>query len=266
LPHLEQQAMYNALNFSISVGDTGPEYRAQITVDRAYLSFALCPSDGVTIPPDQGNRGPINYFVNVGGPSPIMTYNGPIAPGPNPWYSNGQMAWFGFAAITDGTSNTAMISEHLLGLRGCPEVLRSSIQSKRAQFFVDMALPRDKGDAAAALAAVRACNSIPGDTLDPFGASCAAGQVWIQAAPFALGINSYNHFNTPNQISCTFQGAEVSWTGSNMAATPNSNHPGGVNICFTDGSVKFIKDTIDVKTWWAIGTRNGGEVVSSDSY
>ena len=33
-----------------------------------------------------------------------------------------------------------------------------------------------------------------------------------------------------------------------------------------DGSVKFIKDSINQATWWALGTRNGGEVISSDSY
>ena len=33
---------------------------------------------------------------------------------------------------------------------------------------------------------------------------------------------------------------------------------------FADGSVRFVKDTVNVQTWWAIGTRNQGEVVSSD--
>ena len=33
-----------------------------------------------------------------------------------------------------------------------------------------------------------------------------------------------------------------------------------------DGSVKFIKDTVDITTWWALGTRAGGEVISSDAY
>ena len=45
-----------------------------------------------------------------------------------------------------------------------------------------------------------------------------------------------------------------------------SNHPGGVNAMMADGSVRFIKNTISVPTWWAIGTRGSGEVVSSDAY
>ena len=45
-----------------------------------------------------------------------------------------------------------------------------------------------------------------------------------------------------------------------------SNHPGGCNFTFGDGSVKFIKDTISMPTYWALGTRAYGEVISADSY
>jgi prepilin-type processing-associated H-X9-DG protein len=45
-----------------------------------------------------------------------------------------------------------------------------------------------------------------------------------------------------------------------------SNHSGGANVLFTDGSVKFIKSTINQRTWMAIGTKNLGETVSADSY
>ncbi len=46
----------------------------------------------------------------------------------------------------------------------------------------------------------------------------------------------------------------------------SSNHPGGVNALMADGSTRFIKNSIARKTWWALGTRMGGEVVSSDEY
>ena len=50
------------------------------------------------------------------------------------------------------------------------------------------------------------------------------------------------------------------------AITARSYHPGGVNALFADGSVRFIKTTIDGNTWRALGTIAGGEVISADSY
>jgi prepilin-type processing-associated H-X9-DG protein len=44
-----------------------------------------------------------------------------------------------------------------------------------------------------------------------------------------------------------------------------SNHPGGVNVLMGDGSVKFLKQTINFQTYWALGTRDGGEVISADA-
>ena len=43
-------------------------------------------------------------------------------------------------------------------------------------------------------------------------------------------------------------------------------HLTGVNTAFADGSVRFIKSSIGYPTWAALGTRAGGEVVSSDAY
>jgi prepilin-type N-terminal cleavage/methylation domain-containing protein/prepilin-type processing-associated H-X9-DG protein len=49
--------------------------------------------------------------------------------------------------------------------------------------------------------------------------------------------------------------------GNSRAAT--SHHPGGVMACFVDGHVAFIPNNIDMNVWMALGTRNGGEVVST---
>jgi prepilin-type N-terminal cleavage/methylation domain-containing protein/prepilin-type processing-associated H-X9-DG protein len=46
----------------------------------------------------------------------------------------------------------------------------------------------------------------------------------------------------------------------------SSHHAGGVNILFCDGTVRFIKDAVSRDVWRALGTRAGGEVISSDSF
>ncbi len=45
-----------------------------------------------------------------------------------------------------------------------------------------------------------------------------------------------------------------------------SRHPGGVNMAFCDGSVRFVKNTINLFVWRGLGTSQGGEVISADAY
>jgi prepilin-type processing-associated H-X9-DG protein len=45
-----------------------------------------------------------------------------------------------------------------------------------------------------------------------------------------------------------------------------SRHPGGVNCGFGDGSVRFIKNTIDEQVWVGLSSIQGGEVLSADAY
>ena len=49
-----------------------------------------------------------------------------------------------------------------------------------------------------------------------------------------------------------------------MAA--GSNHPGGLNVLFLDGSVRFIKSSVNYNAWHAMGSKDGGEVISADSF
>ena len=46
---------------------------------------------------------------------------------------------------------------------------------------------------------------------------------------------------------------------------PNSYHPAGVNVLMGDGSVRFVKSSINIVTWMALGTRNMREVISADA-
>ncbi len=50
------------------------------------------------------------------------------------------------------------------------------------------------------------------------------------------------------------------------AFTARSYHPSGVNVLLGDGSARFVKSTIDGMVWRALGTIDGGEIVSSDSF
>jgi prepilin-type N-terminal cleavage/methylation domain-containing protein/prepilin-type processing-associated H-X9-DG protein len=46
----------------------------------------------------------------------------------------------------------------------------------------------------------------------------------------------------------------------------SSRHPGGVNVAFADGSVRFLKNTISARVLRHLGNRADGELVSADSY
>jgi prepilin-type N-terminal cleavage/methylation domain-containing protein/prepilin-type processing-associated H-X9-DG protein len=51
-----------------------------------------------------------------------------------------------------------------------------------------------------------------------------------------------------------------------MNSAFGSRHPGGANFLFVDGSVHYLKNSTSVPVYWALSTRNEGEVISSDSY
>jgi prepilin-type N-terminal cleavage/methylation domain-containing protein/prepilin-type processing-associated H-X9-DG protein len=86
------------------------------------------------------------------------------------------------------------------------------------------------------------------------------GGEWYRNLPITA---NYSHTLTPNNT----QNDCINYIGFNQNhAAPRSYHPGGANAAFADGSVHFFKNSISPTTWFALGTRAGGEVVSSDSY
>jgi prepilin-type processing-associated H-X9-DG protein len=62
------------------------------------------------------------------------------------------------------------------------------------------------------------------------------------------------------------QCSSIASNGFDQFDEVDSYHPGGINTLLADGSVRFIKNSINPPTWWALGTRANGEVISSDSY
>ena len=46
----------------------------------------------------------------------------------------------------------------------------------------------------------------------------------------------------------------------------SSYHPGGGNVAFADGSVRFLKTSTSLNVVWYLGSMDNGETLSSDSY
>ncbi len=86
-----------------------------------------------------------------------------------------------------------------------------------------------------------------------------SGEMWFDQGSQA---SRYCHTMPPILWNC----AVGSTQAGKAAATASSHHPGVVNCAMTDGSIKVSKQTIARQTWWALGTRSNGEVISADSY
>jgi len=273
LPGLEQGNLFNAFNFSFSMG--GADYDTpcttgngwvNTTVGRAQVATYLCPSESLLQHPDAG-FGTMNYYGNLGGPGVLATFSGIVIPNDvsiptTVGTGYGRGAPVNFASITDGTSNTALFSEKLYGNPSATNMMRpGSSTGKRGLFNPSTPSVHDTGDQTQAMAFLAGCQAIPATST---ATSSIAGLSWTKSYPAYSAINTYTHFGGPNSITCASD--NTYWGGPSASVPPTSNHPGGVNVCMADGSVRFVKDSVNLPAWWALGTRAGGEVVSSDSY
>src|SRR5262249_42688116 len=122
---------------------------------------------------------------------------------------------------------------------------------------------------AEALAFAKACQAIPGPQLSKGGALPAGNGLYWSAGNESgcLIWCAYNHSAPPHTVQCVAgdDPHREGWGPPPGALPPSSNHPGGVNCSMADGSVRFVKDTVALPAWWAIGSRNRGEVVSADA-
>jgi prepilin-type N-terminal cleavage/methylation domain-containing protein/prepilin-type processing-associated H-X9-DG protein len=261
LQFMEQGVLWNAYNVgAVQPGSSGDAYYAKnTTVFRTQVSSFLCPSDA----PMRGGVTLCNYVGNIGGPFQMGGYTGTFIP-TNDWelknaYQSGDLK---IAAVVDGTSNTALWSEVVSGHSNSASVKAGDSNPnnwKRVHF--ETGLSNTGTNADAAMAIINACKSLPATTQ---GVGGARGD-WFAACPYYINMVFYNHTATPNTRSCS--NAPWNTWGQDVwgVAPPTSNHPGGVNMGMADGSVKFIKDTVNMQTWWGLGTRNGGEVISADA-
>jgi prepilin-type N-terminal cleavage/methylation domain-containing protein/prepilin-type processing-associated H-X9-DG protein len=267
LPFMEQQPLYNAVNY-----DFGSQTPPNNTISSSRVATMICPSESAAKGGWQTSSW-ANYAANFGGPAAIAAWNGPIVPmandafGQSSNYDNGNTGTFGMQGITDGTSSTAIFSERLIGPNLGPPIPISSKDAKRTVFAVSMSVTPDAGNAAAATSLAQACKNLPSGTMSPQDHNRWSGAVWHGSHGGTLRFNSYNHVNTPNSYTCYVTNSGGGPPGGyNDVLTASSNHPGGVNAAFCDGSVKFLKDTVALNIWWALGSRNGGESISADAY
>jgi prepilin-type N-terminal cleavage/methylation domain-containing protein/prepilin-type processing-associated H-X9-DG protein len=281
LPYIEQGNLYNSVNVNAYPGTALPQNLTNYpTYDRtwralrgAVIKTYLCPSDaynqnpymdasGVDAPLEVGwARG--NYAGTAGFTDSDHTTNGRNASGNNPFdgsgsdgvvpddptnppLSKGPIFFFSttgkngsrMADITDGTSNTIMFNEVRAGI--------SPLDSRGVWAL---------GHPGSSLTeAGRNYNPTPNNTLDsPDGQTYGdelqnCYKFWYYGLGAQQGMGCF-----PNT------------SGDQMnSAMARSLHTGGVNAGFADGSVRFVKNTVDQYTWCILQSKNDGKVIKGD--
>jgi prepilin-type N-terminal cleavage/methylation domain-containing protein/prepilin-type processing-associated H-X9-DG protein len=248
-PYLEQTNIYNRMdltqpiyvppNFNISPAN-------QFAVQQVVKLF-LCPSDKgqpVSVAYGEPVIGPTNYAVCVGSGT---TNGGP--PFGSPLNSDGMfMAGTGFKItdVSDGTSNTAMMSESLLG-DGPENVKGGPIPGDPQLVYAYTGFGTPLSDAACASAS-------------QWNVSNRRGFMWASGE---MRCGSYNHYYTPNPTLPDCVTNDLTTFTSFAFRAARSRHTGGVNVLLGDGSVHFVSNGVNLNVWRALSTRAGGEVPGS---
>ena len=210
----------------------------------------LCPGDGqkplFTINSGGGTHAGTNYVGNLG--SGLGTNYDLRFPTDGLFWSGSKVR---MTDVTDGTSNTMLLSQTLLG----PGQNVSSSWS---------ALSLDQRRRLYAGVSSSHFPSATGGVTPPFGASeyqsatnwqGNRGGSWIWGNAACNGFVAYLPPNSPD--------SDIAAHGMGWFSA-RSSFPGGVNVAYCDGSVRFIGDSINLDTWRALATRAGGEVISGD--
>ncbi len=244
-PYMEQFNIYQSLNLNVPLyGHTGVFNGPGVGVHpsnqqavKQEISFFYCPSDKrQKVEPDFGAT---NYMACWGRGAP--TENGTaIFEGDGLFMQDKAIT---FADITDGTSNTAAFSESLL-----PE----------SNMTEPAVLTQWNKDVVIVGASSRSDPFLTVEWCTRFGQPVASRPNrtarWVDG--FVL-YTAYYHWWEPNSRipDC------AKWSPlRSLWQMARSRHPGGVNVAFADGSVRFVGQTVDLEAWRALGSRNGGEV------
>jgi prepilin-type N-terminal cleavage/methylation domain-containing protein/prepilin-type processing-associated H-X9-DG protein len=263
--YMEQSALYNAINFSIDPMQQNSGNYANTTARNAKIASFLCPSDG-----NAGKAFINNYYASMGTTtwSSSNVDNTKCNAGTGGasglfWYDLS----YGIRDCTDGSSNTVAFSEGLVGdanaTKPQPRNTGVNVNGGYQAFNASDNPPM-------LLSTISTCNTSFATAVNGTSLSINRGWYW------GWGADTMSMFNTivpPSSTTSTWGQCRFGCVGcgsysadhSNIT-NANSNHPGGANVLMGDGSVRFVKSTLQPNIWWALGTKAGGEVVSSDQY
>ncbi len=254
LPYLEQTPVYNSCNFSWNIWyGTGAQINA--TVWNVKVKSFLCPSDAIA-----GTDHLNNYYGNYG-------------TGTNPWsnQTNGifapEQTAYSIATVTDGTSNTIAYVEALTGQFGTSTTkwrtyVSGVLGSVPNTLLLNDARQNLPGVMQVAQQCVQMVQSGKGGTNDDRGLRWQTGSPGLSLTTIIIPPNSPQFPIAGCRWDCS-AGCGIDF---GHIFVPSSNHPGGANAVFADGSVHFVKSTVNQLTWMALGSTDSGEVLSSDSY
>jgi prepilin-type processing-associated H-X9-DG protein len=277
LPYIEQQQVFNAFNMNQNPGPVGAANQFQniggFINSTAYLTKIatfLCPSD---TNPGNLNVANTNYPNNVGGNRAYAQLNWTPT---GPFY---QMSWdsairdvISFTDVSDGTNATAIFSEWVKGPGNINSDGLGMVYGGAGQPIVcDTSFRGQTTPFGAAASPDYNLNLLCQKNTSRFYAF--KGEYWHLGDTGRGGF--YTHTTPPNTRSC-FCSEDSGRAAQAVYPLPyefdpetligaSSQHPGGVNVLFMDGSVRFIKNSVNYAVWLAIASTNQNEVISSDA-
>jgi prepilin-type N-terminal cleavage/methylation domain-containing protein/prepilin-type processing-associated H-X9-DG protein len=246
-PFFEQGVMYNQINFAFKSSDP-----PNMTVASLSIDILLCPSDPDIDPNINGvHQGVMCYGATMG--DWWVWYKG----GPTTRSAFGVNDVKKYSNITDGLSNTMLFAECQVG--------HYQFRSCSTGSLTPTSFPSTQDSPALIISLAPTCNMSRSGAKSHI--TWANGNLFDSGMTTALTPNTKVIVPGFGSYSWDLDTTDESDGGPIYAAlTSDSYHPGGVNILLADGSVRFVKDSINGATWRALGTIAGGEVISGDSY
>jgi len=274
LGYMEQQALYNAINFMWLSGDQGqPGGIVNSTVWFTKLNAFLCPSDGNAGSGIQGNGpagGNRNNYMGSQGTTSGNNPQGNCNNCSNPSQTTGvfsNLACYGIRDCLDGTSNTIAFGEQLVGSPiGGTGWRGNAINTATVTLAFDVSSVAGQAIMKTDLASCQSIWNTAVSAGNQTGITSYVGVTWVLGSP---GYSMFQTIVTPNSTQYKWGGCRnCSGCGydSGNYGNSSSNHSGGCNFLMADGSVKFLKSSISQSTYWALGTRANGEVVDASQF